>query len=146
MCHLYLAVLPASAAQVKPTAQKQHECVHMLGRPADGHVHLQMPDNQPAVYHIYGKGDQFQTECRACAAGSGYSEEEATKILSNSHVTAIADMKDGKETNPAITHILGCPVCKDSMLENEYRLYCEHLGFIPSDKGAFGVERKFWKL
>ena len=69
----------------------------------------------------------------------GYANNSMDQHLNN-------DMKDGKETNPAITHILGCPVCKDSMLEKEYRLYCEHLGFVANDKGAFGVERKFWKL
>ena len=69
----------------------------------------------------------------------GYANNSMDQHLNN-------DMKDGKETNPAITHILRCPVCKDSMLDNEYRLYCEHLGFVANDKGAFGVERKFWKL
>ena len=100
----------------------------------------------PEIVDLYIESEGTRLKLVENGMATNYSEEEATKVLSAKHVTAIADMKDGKETNPAITHILGCPVCKDSMLENEYRLYCEHLGFIPSDKGAFGVERKFWKL
>lgn len=56
------------------------------------------------------------------------------------------NQKDGRETNPAITRILNAkPVC-DSLLEKEYRKYCERLGFIANDKGRFGKERKFWTV
>lgn len=54
------------------------------------------------------------------------------------------DQKDGRETNPAISKILKIkPVC-DKFLEQEYRKYCEQLGFTANEKGAFGVERKYW--
>ena len=43
--------------------------------------------------------------------------------------------KDGRETNPAISTVLG-----------SYREYCESLGFIANEKGSFGVERKYWEL
>jgi len=54
------------------------------------------------------------------------------------------EYKDGKETNPIITKILGCAPSYDLNLEREYKEYCEKLGFKPWEKGAFGVQRKFW--
>ena len=52
--------------------------------------------------------------------------------------------KDGKETNPAISKILGTKPSINSIINQEYARYCEALGFVPRDKGAFGTERKFW--
>ena len=54
--------------------------------------------------------------------------------------------KDGKETNPAITSVLGVKLSHNAELEREYKIYCEKLGFMANDKGAFGVERKYWEL
>ena len=54
--------------------------------------------------------------------------------------------KDGKETNPAISKILGAKPSINSILNQEYARYCEALGFVPRDKGAFGTERKFWAI
>ena len=54
--------------------------------------------------------------------------------------------KDGKETNPAISKILGAKPSINSILNQEYARYCEALGFVPRDKGAFGSERKFWLI
>lgn len=54
--------------------------------------------------------------------------------------------KDGKETNPAISKILGAKPSVNSILNQEYARYCEKLGFVPRDKGAFGSERKFWVI
>lgn len=56
------------------------------------------------------------------------------------------DLKDGKETNPAISNILGSKPTFDLQLEKAYKKYCEELGFFPNQKGSFGVERKFWLL
>jgi hypothetical protein len=53
--------------------------------------------------------------------------------------------KDGKETNPAISRILGAKPSVNSILNKEYA-NCETLGFEPRDKGAFGSERKFWLI
>ena len=52
--------------------------------------------------------------------------------------------KDGRETNPRITKILGKKLCPDHDMESSYQSYCESLGFTPAEKGAFGVERKYW--
>ncbi len=56
------------------------------------------------------------------------------------------DYKDGKETNPAITSIIGHQPIVNKELEIEYKKYCEKLGFIANNKGSFGVERKYWLL
>ena len=56
------------------------------------------------------------------------------------------EYKDGKETNPAISAVLGQKLVADVDLENAYREYCRRLGFEPNERGTFGVERKFWKL
>ncbi len=54
------------------------------------------------------------------------------------------DAKDGKETNPAISLILGGKPVVNPTVNVEYEKYCEKLGFFAREKGAFGVERKFW--
>lgn len=66
----------------------------------------------------------------------------------NNHMDAHLNntKKDGRETNPAISNILGGNPEVDVMLDKHYREYCETLGFIPNDKGSFGVERKYWSV
>lgn len=54
--------------------------------------------------------------------------------------------KDGKETNPAITGIIGTKPQLNETLEDEYKEYCVSLGFKANKAGAFGVERKYWLL
>jgi hypothetical protein len=54
--------------------------------------------------------------------------------------------KDGRETNQAISIILGSKPKPNDILDNFYKEYCETLGFIANDKGTFGVERKYWEL
>ena len=56
------------------------------------------------------------------------------------------DKKDGRDTNPAISDIIGNKPMPDKSLDYEYVKYCEGLGFTARDKGSFGVERKFWEL
>lgn len=56
------------------------------------------------------------------------------------------ESKDGKITNPAISKILGSKPESNLEYEKDYREYCESLGIIPREKGAFGIERKYWKL
>jgi hypothetical protein len=56
------------------------------------------------------------------------------------------DKKDGRDTNPAISNIIGHKPIPNEFLNNEYVKYCEKLGFIARNKGSFGVERKFWEL
>lgn len=69
----------------------------------------------------------------------GYADNNMNTHLNNEY-------KDGKETNPAISDILGCKPVFDLELEKEYKRYCEQLGFIANEKGSFGVERKYWLL
>ena len=57
-----------------------------------------------------------------------------------------SDEKDGRETNKAINNILGKKPKPDKELDDKYLGYCEKLGIQPSEKGSFGVPRKFWQL
>ncbi|MCU0435658.1 MAG: HNH endonuclease [Bacteroidia bacterium] len=54
--------------------------------------------------------------------------------------------KDGRETNKAISAILSQKPRHNSELNLHYLTYCRSLGFHPNEKGAYGVERKFWNL
>jgi hypothetical protein len=54
--------------------------------------------------------------------------------------------KDGRETNPAISKIIGSKPQHDSFLNEKYVAYCIRLGIKAAEKGAFGVERKFWVI
>lgn len=54
--------------------------------------------------------------------------------------------KDGRVTNVEIANILPVKLLPNASLEKEYRLYCDKLGFTANDRGAFGVERKYWDL
>lgn len=54
--------------------------------------------------------------------------------------------KDGKETNPTISEILGSKPIANPVLENLYHEYCESLGFVSNEKGSFGVGGKYWEL
>lgn len=56
------------------------------------------------------------------------------------------EFKDGKETNPAISSILGSKPTPNAVLDNQYKEYCQSLGFVANNKGSFGVERKFWEI
>ncbi|MEG1400930.1 HNH endonuclease [Bacteroides sp.] len=61
-----------------------------------------------------------------------------------SHI--ISKSKDGRKTNKAINEILGVQPSHNKELEQKYIQYCICLGIKPNSKGAFGVERKYWKL
>ena len=54
--------------------------------------------------------------------------------------------KDGRETNPAISRILGSQPSTDDDLEQQYCDFCRSLGFQPNATGAFGVDRKYWDM
>lgn len=54
--------------------------------------------------------------------------------------------KDGRETNKAIIDILTEKPLPDEKLDKKYFDYCKQLGIKPSEKGAFGAQRKFWRL
>lgn len=68
----------------------------------------------------------------------GYQENKLAKHK-NSHL-------DGRETNRAISKVLGCDPSVNSELDEEYLAFCRSLGIHPGPKGKFGVIRKFWKL
>ena len=70
----------------------------------------------------------------------GYQQNSMSKHENN-------EWKDGKETNPAIGTILGVGVpVSNTTLEKMYREYCKKLGFEAQDRGAFGVEHKYWEI
>ena len=54
------------------------------------------------------------------------------------------DQKDGRETTPVITRLLGSPPVAEGNLELRYTQFCNGLGIEPYATGAFGVKRKFW--
>lgn len=54
--------------------------------------------------------------------------------------------RDGRVTNKIISIILDDKLSHDPILNQEYKKYCELLGFKAQEKGSFGVERKFWLL
>lgn len=70
----------------------------------------------------------------------GYQENSMLKHENN-------EWKDGRETNASIGNVLGVgdPI-PSRTLEAIYRDYCEKLGFEPQEKGAFGVEHKYWEI
>lgn len=51
--------------------------------------------------------------------------------------------KDGRETNPSISKVLGSRPIPNKELDNFYLGYYEVLEFIANSKGAFGIERKY---
>lgn len=54
--------------------------------------------------------------------------------------------KDGRETNPAISRIIGHTPEISETLEMEYKKYCESLGFTANKSGNYGAPRKYWRL
>jgi len=56
------------------------------------------------------------------------------------------ESRDGRETNPAISEILGNKPVPNTEFDKYYKEYCETLGFTANDRGTFGVERKYWNV
>lgn len=54
--------------------------------------------------------------------------------------------KHGGTTNNAISKILKSKPLNDDKLNSEYLKFCYNLGIIPTEKGSFGIKRKFWKF
>lgn len=72
----------------------------------------------PDIVDLYIESEGKRLKLMENGMAADYSEEEATKILSSSHVTAIADMKDGKETATA----WGCDLTYDYVkINGDYR-------------------------
>lgn len=69
----------------------------------------------------------------------GYEKNTMNKHMNNLY-------KDGKETNPAISEIIGYKPSENKELEAAYKKYCDRYGFVARDKGSFGVARKYWIL
>ena len=67
----------------------------------------------------------------------GYAQNSKDKHDKNSE-------KDGRVAKPIISKILGHRPEPNEVYESEYYKYCLDLGIEPSDKGAYGVKRKFW--
>lgn len=57
---------------------------------------------------------------------------------------AVNKARDGRETNVALSTVLGRQPVPDAMLDQEYHRFCTALGFEPWRTGTFGAPRKFW--
>ena len=72
----------------------------------------------PEIVDLYIESEGTRLKLVENGMATDYSEEEATKILSAKHVTAIADMKDGKENATA----WGCDLTYDYVkINGDYR-------------------------
>ena len=69
----------------------------------------------------------------------GYANNTMDKHMSNT-------TKDGKQTNPAISTILHDKPQHNLQLEELYQTYCQSLGFEANEKGARGIDRKYWLI
>jgi hypothetical protein len=54
--------------------------------------------------------------------------------------------KDGRETNPKISSLIGHKEYHEAAFEESYKKYCISLGFEPKASGSWGVTRKYWEL
>ena len=54
--------------------------------------------------------------------------------------------KNGRETNPVISEILGIEPERNKYLEEQYKDFCRKLGFEPNETGAYNFKRKFWDV
>ncbi len=59
---------------------------------------------------------------------------------------SINDSKDGRETNKAISDLLGSRPQPNNVLNDLYITYCSRLGFTSPISGSFGARRKFWLI
>jgi hypothetical protein len=67
--------------------------------------------------------------------------------VGNDRQTHLAnDDKDGRETNPVVSQILGNLPTESDEMESRYREFCGRLGIEVREKGSFGVTRKFWDV
>lgn len=57
-----------------------------------------------------------------------------------------SDVKDGRETNAAISKILKSQPQVSELLEHEYIKFCNSLRIKPRKKGPFGVVRRYWVI
>jgi len=55
-----------------------------------------------------------------------------------------SDVKDGRETNVAISRVLGTQPQISEPLEHEYIKFCNSLRIKPQKKGPFGSVRRYW--
>lgn len=69
----------------------------------------------------------------------GYSSNDSATHASNAS-------KDGRETNVAISNIIGFKPISDEDLNSRYMRFCARIEVEANEKGRFGVERKFWKI
>lgn len=59
---------------------------------------------------------------------------------------AANDDKDGKETNRAISSILGKTRAEDAELREEYRAFCQRVGVECRDLTGTSIQRWYWPL
>ena len=61
-------------------------------------------------------------------------------------IHASSQFIDGRETNRAITKVLGVKLAENGEYDKQYEEYCLAIGIQARDKGSFGVVRKFWAI
>lgn len=67
-------------------------------------------------------------------------------VENNIEIHQRSTTKHGGITNSAISKILKSKPLDDDKLDSEYLKYCHKLGIMPSEKGSFGIKRKFWRF
>lgn len=67
----------------------------------------------------------------------GYRDNDMSRHEAN-------DGRDGRETNPVISDLLGSQPTRTPTGERALKRLCKDLGLAWTDRGAFGVARKYW--
>ncbi len=57
---------------------------------------------------------------------------------------SLSEDKDGRETNPAITSILGRDHVESAELETAYERFCDRVGVEYRDLTGMNIRRKYW--
>lgn len=79
------------------------------------------------------------------ANGLAFAPSRFVGYVGNKLLTHAANPdRDGRITNAALTKVFSCKPLSNALLEQRYLVFCEQLGFTPSERGAFGVARKYW--
>ena len=68
----------------------------------------------------------------------GYVDNSLSKHAQN-------DAKDGRQTTPAISAVLGGQPAADSEMGDAFRAFCTRIGVEARATGNFGAPRRFWR-
>lgn len=117
-----------------------HQNINML----DGYLALATDPEYSFALELIRKGTCF-IAVRHDSGGYKFYPSRFVGYISNSRDGHLNNPnKDGRETNRALNQVLGSRPMSDLVLDRLYRDWCQTLGFVANERGAFGVERKFW--